>query len=167
MKKYLPYISGFVVILILLTLFVACTNKSLPIKTVTLTASPAMTVTISTPAEKRLPTENSDQQVVYPNTPEGVVQAFLLALQARPELAPRYLSNDLRKNLPANGALDLLGVPGVIQGVAIQSGAASLDPPEAGVEVGFQVDQTMSLRRFHLLKENENWVIDKIEKADD
>ena len=70
---------------------------------------------------------------------------------------------------------------GVITGTAIESGAVSLDPPLAKVDVGFMVEEKTPLpegtlvvkkgdvkvemfnRRFNLIKEDDHWVINSIE----
>ncbi len=152
-KKYLLYILPIsIVFLLTLGVLAACTYERGP-----------MQITLTAPAAEAQKNVTEEDQMVYPNTPETLVQAFMLSLQANPELSSRYLSKSLRSTLPVGGPADLLSVSGVIEGVAIQSGAASLEPPAAQVDVGLQVDGQINQRRFHLIKEDDRWAIDQIE----
>jgi hypothetical protein len=180
MKKYLLYILVPLIFVLILTVFVACSYERGPMLIPTSTQLP------TGPAAKAAATPQpagNDSQKVYPATPETVVQAYLLALQADPALALRYLSTPLKSQLPVGGPSDLLAVTGVITGTAIQSGAASLDPPAAQVDVGLMVEEKTPLpegtqvvkqaqvkveeftRRFKLIKENDRWVINSIESV--
>ena len=174
MKRYLPIFLIPLVFILVLTVFVACTYQREPMLRPTVTILPATTA--AQPSTSASPTAADDQKV-YPATPEAVVQAFLLALQADPALALRYLSAPLKGKLPVGGPADLLTVTGVVTGTAIQSGAVSMDPPVAQVDVGLQVrldggsEQKPQptpvtknyTRRFNLGKENNHWVINGIE----
>ena len=155
-KKYLLYILPIsIAFLLTLGVLAACTYERGPMQ-ITLTAPP-----VEDQNTQKSVTE--EDQMVYPNTPETLVQAFMLSLQANPELSSRYLSKSLRSTLPVGGPADLLSLSGVIEGVAIQSGAASLEPPAAQVDVGLQVNGQINQRRFHLIKEEDRWAIDQIE----
>ena len=178
MKKYLLYILVPLVFVLSLTVFVACSYERgpmlLPTNTLLPSPPPAKAPAASQPAA-------TEVQKVYPATPEAVVQAYLLSLQANPGLALRYLSASLKTQIPVGGPADLLQVSGVITGTAIESGAVSLDPPLAKVDVGFMVEEKTPLpegtlvvkkgdvkvemfnRRFNLIKEDDHWVINSIE----
>lgn len=156
-KKYLPYIILPVLFVFLAGVIVACTYERGPMKLPTVTISPVQ------PANQQPQPANDDQKNLYPTTPEAVVQAFLLSLQADPASSINYLSAALRSNLPAEGPTALLAVSGEITGVAIQSGAVSLEPAAAQVDVGLQVAETIVTRRFNMLQEKEHWVITSID----
>jgi hypothetical protein len=177
MKRYLPYILIPLVFLMGVALFVACTYQRGPMLIPTATLLPTNPNVQASVAPQPAATEG---EKVYPATPEAVVQAFLLSLQANPELALRYLSTPLKSQMPGGGPADLLSLTGVITGTAIQSGAVSMNPPVAQVDVGLQVrldqktEQTSKTteevkiltRRFNLGKENDRWVINSIEAKD-
>lgn len=163
MKKYLYFVWILLLFLILATLMVACSYERGPMLIPTQAPPPANPTAANANPQALTPTPGDDQQV-YPATPEAVVQAFLLALQADQKLSLRYLAAPLRIKLPVSEPVDLLAVKGVIQGTAIQSGAVSMDPPGAEVVVGLQVDGQINLRRFNLIKEsNGHWVISSID----
>ncbi|MCE1253239.1 MAG: hypothetical protein LWX83_06770 [Anaerolineae bacterium] len=156
-KKFLLYFLVILIVgLIALMTLVACSYERGPMK-ITLTP---LTPSATSDAQKGAVVND---QMAYPTTPEALVQAFMLSLQANPDLSSRYLSKTLRLALPVGGPAELLSVSGVIEGVAIQSGAASLEPPEALVDVGLQVNGTINQRRFHLVKEDDRWSIEQIE----
>ena len=165
MKRYRLYILVSLVFVLVVTVFVACSYVAGPLLIPTSTLLPTQPALTTQPA-------GNDDQKVYPASPEAVVQAFLLALQADPSLALRYLSSAAKSNLPAGGPVDLLAVTGIVQGTAIQSGAVSMDPPAAQVEVGLlvQTDPKVPgknhIRRFNLIKENDHWVISSIDAKD-
>lgn len=100
---------------------------------------------------------------IYPSTPEGVVEAFLIAYQGSPELMKQYLSSGLITHLPSGGAAGLLGFNGTLQGYVIQSGSGMLNPPGAIVKVALQVGGKNLNRNFTLLQDGGKWVIDTIQ----
>ena len=176
MKRYLPLIVIPLVFILTVMVFVACTYQREPMIIPTALILPTSTAILPPAAPQ--PT-GADEQKVYPATPEAVVQAFLLALQADPVLALRYLSTPLKGKITSGGPVELLNINGVITGTAIQSGAVSVDPPIAQVDIGLQVrldnstqpavkateDLKNLTRRFELGKENDHWVINSIEAA--
>jgi hypothetical protein len=102
---------------------------------------------------------------IYPSTPEGVVEAFLIAYQGSPDLMKQYLSSGLITHLPTGGAAGLLGFNGTLQGYVIQSGSGMLNPPGAIVKVALKVGGQDLNRNFTLLQENGKWVIDTIQNV--
>jgi hypothetical protein len=102
---------------------------------------------------------------IYPSTPEGVVEAFLIAYQGSPEQMKQYLSSGLITHLPSSGAAGLLKFSGTLQGYVIQSGSGMLNPPGAIVKVALQVGGKNLNRNFTLLQDNGKWVIDTIQDA--
>ncbi|MDR3575588.1 MAG: hypothetical protein P4L50_17145 [Anaerolineaceae bacterium] len=102
---------------------------------------------------------------IYPSTPEGVVESFLIAYQGSPDQMKQYLSSGLITHLPASGAAGLLGFKGTLQGYVIQSGSGMLNPPGAIVKVALQVGGQVLNRNFTLLQDNGKWVIDTIQSA--
>jgi hypothetical protein len=102
---------------------------------------------------------------MYPSTPEGVVEAYLIAYQGSPELMKQYLSSGLLTHLPVGGAAGLLGFSGTLQGYVIQSGSGMLNPPGAIVKVALKVGGQDLNRNFTLLQDNGKWVIDTIQNA--
>jgi len=102
---------------------------------------------------------------IYPSTPEGVVEAFLIAYQGSPDQMKQYLSSGLITHLPAGGAAGLLSFTGTLQGYVIQSGSGMLNPPGAIVKVALEVGQQDLNRNFTLVQENGKWVIDTIQNV--
>lgn len=100
---------------------------------------------------------------VYPQTPEMVVNAFLSAYQDNPAEMSAFLSAARLLAMPEGGVNTLLGITGKLESFAIQSAAVNPNPPEALLEVGLMADGSEMIRRFHLLSEDERWVIDGIE----
>ena len=102
---------------------------------------------------------------IYPSTPEGVVEAFLIAYQGSQDQMKQYLSSGLITHLPSGGPAALLGFTGTLQGYVIQSGSGMLNPPGAIVKVGLQVGGKDLDRNFTLLQDNGKWVIDTIQSV--
>ena len=161
MKKYLIYILVPLSFLLIVSLIIVFTYDRGPML---LPTSTIPVLSSATQTEKVQVTSVGEDNKTYPATPEAVVQAFLLALQADPSLALRYLSTSLKSSLPEGGPAALLTTDGVIEGIAIQSGAVSMQPPQAMVAVGLQIGGKTSLRRFVFIKENsDHWVINSVE----
>lgn len=99
----------------------------------------------------------------YPQTPEGVVMAFLDAYTESVSSMPKYMTSGLRAALPESDPAEILGFKGALEGYAVQSASISPDPPVAQVEVAMQVNGEAVARRFKLLIEDRQWRIDAIE----
>ena len=100
----------------------------------------------------------------YPDTPEGVVQSFLLASQTDPARLPVYLSAGLRDQLSGGDPMTLLQFEAQVEGYAVQAGSVALgDSPSALVDVGLQISGNITRRVFSLGKEESRWVIEGVE----
>lgn len=99
----------------------------------------------------------------YPETPEKVAQAFLIASQVAPAEMEQYLSESLRKQLNGSSPLSLLGFNAPIEGFALQTGSVSLETGSASVDFGLQIGGEVTRRKFNLTFENERWVISGVE----
>lgn len=142
----------------LLGLMLACSFPTL--------ASPTLSPTEGAPASTAtpfLPGDGLERGADYPDTPEGVVLAFLNAYQEDPEQMSRYLSRAWLGLLPESGGASLLEIDGDLEGFAIQSAAVSLEPPGAVIVTGIQAGGVETLRRFTLGKEDGYWVVLSIE----
>ena len=102
-------------------------------------------------------------QAAYPETAEEVVYAFLTAYEVDQNEMLFYLSSSLLSNLPAGGVFTLLQFDGVLEGFVFQSGSTSEDPHMAVVEVKIRVDGEGSVRIFHLIRDNQYWLINSVE----
>jgi len=98
----------------------------------------------------------------YPDTPEGVVEAFLQLTQEDPRLMIAYLSRRAQDDLPPGGALDLLGLDGPVEGYLVESAAASPDPPAAVVQIAALSGGREYRLSFELVQEGSVWVIDRV-----
>ena len=101
----------------------------------------------------------------YPDTPERVVLEFLAASQEDPRLMVQYLSPDRQQGLGPEGPLQLLEINAPIEGFSVDSAAVSPEPPAAIVIVVIQAGGEELRRAFYLLKQNDFWFIDRIEKG--
>lgn len=126
-----------------------------------LTATPAeqQTAPPTTPAAATTVT----QAAVYPDSPEGVVQAFIDAYPDDTSTMLQYLSTSLKASLPTGGPGELLKVLGDINGFVILSGSTVPQPPQAEIQGAFQVGVQQALRTFYLVQENGRWVITSIQ----
>ncbi len=144
----------------------AATATQPAINIVTLTpgvqpSAPPATATL--PATSVPATATSAPVLVYPDTPEGVIQAFVDAYPDDTAGMLQYLSASLRASLPAGGPGELLNVQGDINGMLILSGAAVPNPPQAEFQVALQLGTEEALRTFDLDQENSRWVITGIQ----
>lgn len=142
----------------LLGLMLACSFPMLA--SATLSPTEGAPVASATPF---LPGDNLERGLDYPDTPEGVVLAFLNAYQEDPEQMSRYLGRAWLGLLPESSGASLLEIDGNLEGFAIQSAAVSLEPPGAVIVTGIQAGGVETLRRFTLGKENGYWVVLSIE----
>jgi len=118
----------------------------------------------TTVAATTAPTEAGAQEAIPADSPEAAVTAFLVAYQENPDGMADYLTSATKTALADGNAATLLGFgDGALEGFAIQAAAVNPDPPAAMVEVAIRAGGVDALRRFHLTKENDSWVIDSIE----
>jgi hypothetical protein len=119
---------------------------------------------VTTVAATAAPTEAGVQEAIPADSPEAAVTAFLVAYQENPDGMTDHLSSAAKTALADGNAASLLGFgDGALEGFAIQAAAVNPDPPAAMVEVAIRAGGVDALRRFHLTKENDSWVIDSIE----
>ena len=148
------------------TLFTGATLPGAPTAT-----QPAINIITTTPgvqssappATAAPPTATSKPVLVYPDTPEGVIQAFVEAYPDDTDGMRQYLSASLRASLPAGGPGELLNVQGDINGFLILSGSSVPDPPQAVFQCAIQVGTEQVVRTFNLIQENGRWVISGIQ----
>ncbi len=128
---------------------------------------PAVTIITPTPspaaATAPAATETVTPAGAYPDTPEGVIQAFVDAYPEDTNGMLQYLSASLKSSLPPGGPGERLNLPGDINGFVILSGSAVPQPPQAVYQGAFQVGTQQVLRTFDLVKENGRWVINGIQ----
>lgn len=99
----------------------------------------------------------------YPSTPEGVVQAFLIAYQESPDDMSDYVTGTRRSHLPPGGSVGMLQILGPLEGVLIKSAVVNPDPPFAAILAIVKAGGIESQRQFLLDKENERWGINQID----
>jgi hypothetical protein len=102
---------------------------------------------------------------VYPETPEGVVEAFLEASQHDPMGMVQYLSPAQQQALPPEGPLGLLQIDAPIEGFGIDSAAMNPDPPAAMVVVAIQAGGEQYTRTFYLIRQNNAWFVERIDSG--
>lgn len=96
--------------------------------------------------------------------PERIVQAFLTDVQEAPDQLGGYMSRDLQQTYPHDAIIDVLGLPGDIDGFAIQAAVVSPGMALGRVDVSVTSDDAVLQYRFYLIIEEGNWVISGIEK---
>jgi len=128
-------------------------------------ALPSGTISMVTPGEEPSvpPATAVTPAAVYPDTPEGVVQAFVYAYPDDTNGMLQYLGASLVASLPAGGPGEILNVQGDVNGFIILSGSTVPQPPQAEVQGAFQVGTQQVLRTFNLVQENGRWVINGIQ----
>jgi hypothetical protein len=149
-------------------LLCACGSGETPLPVVVEVTVPATFETGPTrtpfqPSQNATSTAPPDKPGDYPSTPERVVQAFLNAYTQNPDEMNVYLSASRIATLPDEGALALLGFSGSLNGIGVQKGAYSPDPPTSIVQVNLKVNKKQLRLRFTMVVENGVWVIDGIE----
>lgn len=102
----------------------------------------------------------------YPGQPEGVVQAFLIAYQERPDQMSGYLTAARRANQPPGGSVGMLRILGPLEGVMIQSVVVNPDPPTAAIQALIKSGGVESRRQFILIRDGGLWGIDEIQTVD-
>ncbi len=130
-------------------------------KTLTATLLPA---TATLPAATLTPSPAASvTAIVYPDTPDGVIEAFVEAYPDDTADMLLYLSSSLRASLPAGGPGALLNLSGNVSGMIILSGSAAPNPPQALFQVALQAGSEQVQRTFTLGQENGRWVITSIQ----
>lgn len=102
----------------------------------------------------------------YPGQPEGVVQAFLIAYQERPDEMSGYLTASRRANQPPGGSVGMLRILGPLEGLVVQSVVVNPDPPTAAIQVLIKSGGIESPRQFILIQDGGLWGIDEIQTVD-
>ena len=161
--------------ILLVLVLLACSGCNLPqhgaqaLPVGSSTLQPSVTGTAFPPAAATFtPTVPGAPPAATPpaGDPNDVVQAYLIAYPDDTAGMLSCLSSSLRGALPAGGPGELLQVQGDVNGFVIQSGSQVPNPPQAEVLVALQagigVGGTRSLRTFHLIQENNKWVINSI-----
>jgi hypothetical protein len=103
--------------------------------------------------------------IVYPSTPEAVVESFLAAYQEAPSQMNRFLTKNRQKHLPSGGVIGYLHFNGILEGFAIQSGSVTTNPAKALVTVAVKIGGVETKRIFTLAQQDGKWAIDGIERA--
>ncbi len=134
-----------------------------PQSTETLTATLLPATATQPAATSMAPPSASPTAVVYPDTPDGVIEAFVESYPDDTADMLLFLSSSLQASLPAGGPGALLNLSGSVNGMIILSGAAAPNPPQAEYQVALQVGTEQVLRTFTLGQENGRWVITGIQ----
>jgi hypothetical protein len=154
--------------ILLIVILSACGSGETPLPVVVEVTVPATfeagpTATPFQPSQNATSTAPPDKPGDYPSTPERVVQAFLAAYTQNPDEMNVYLSANRMASLPEEGALALLGFSGSLNGIGVQKGAYSPDPPTSIVQVNLKVNNKRLSLRFTMVIETGVWVIEGIE----
>jgi hypothetical protein len=96
--------------------------------------------------------------------PERIVQAFLTDVQEAPDQLGGYMSSTLQKEYPHDAIIATLGLPGNIEGFALQAAVVSPPMALANVFVNVTSGDTIFHYRFVLIIEHDKWVISSIER---
>ena len=111
------------------------------------------------PTETQSVSEQNQVSSDYPDSPEGVVRAFLIAYQEGAENLAQYVKG----SSSGSDAVYMLDINGMMMSFIIQSASVRPDPPGATIEVGINLGDQDTVRVFNLAKEDEQWVIISIE----
>ena len=111
------------------------------------------------PTETQSVSEQNQVSSDYPDSPEGVVRAFLIAYQEGAENLAQYVKG----SSSGSDAVYMLDINGMMMSFIIQSASVRPDPPGATIEVGINLGDQETVRVFNLAKEDEQWVIISIE----
>ena len=111
------------------------------------------------PTETQSVSEQNQVSLDYPDSPEGVVRAFLIAYQEGAENLAQYVKG----SSSGSDAVYMLDINGMMMSFIIQSASVRPDPPGATIEVGINLGDQETVRVFNLAKEDEQWVIISIE----
>ncbi len=111
------------------------------------------------PTETQSVPEQNQVSLDYPDSPEGVVRAFLIAYQEGAENLAQYVKG----SSSGSDAVYMLDINGMMMSFIIQSASVRPDPPGATIEVGINLGDQETVRVFNLSKEDEQWVIISIE----
>ena len=161
MRKFTTLLTFGLTALIILT---ACTPPAESTPATDAKQAPAEQAGATTIAATTAPTEAVAPEAIPADSPEAAVTAYLIAYQENPDKMMDYLSSAAKTGLAGGSASTLLGFgDGILEGFAIQAAAVNPDPPAAMVEVAIRAGGVDGLRRFHLSKENNNWVIEAVE----
>jgi ABC-type transporter MlaC component len=103
----------------------------------------------------------------YPNTPEGVIQAFLSAYALDQSQMNQYLLASQASALQGQGAGELLQLNGSLDEFVIDAGAVNPETLEAFVSVAIQSGGSETRRNIFLSQENGQWKVSRVETAVD
>lgn len=98
----------------------------------------------------------------YPANPEGVVHAFMVLFPQDPGSAIQYLSPQLVAGLDENTLLNLLQIPGTVDGYMMLEGSGSAAAEYSQIKIAISSNQQTYLRLFDLTIQNGLWQINNI-----
>jgi hypothetical protein len=102
----------------------------------------------------------------YPTSPEGVVQAFLVAYQEEPEMMLQYLDQSVFGGWTPESIVENLHFNGMIDSFAIRNATVNNDPAEAVVVVDILISGELLQRSFLLTPHDLYWTIYSITRFD-
>jgi hypothetical protein len=108
------------------------------------------------PSEKATPWQSG---IGYPTSPEGVVQAFLVAYQEEPDMMLQYLDQSVFGGWTPESIVENLQFNGMIDSFAIRNATVNNDPAEAVVVVDILISGELLQRSFLLTPHDLYWTI--------
>ncbi len=108
------------------------------------------------PSEKATPWQSGK---AYPTSPEGVVQAFLVAYQEEPQMMLQYLDQSVFGGWTPESIVENLQFNGMMDSFAIRNATVNNDPAEAVVVVDILIGGELLQRSFLLTPHDLYWTI--------
>jgi len=136
-------------------------SKTVPANTTPAKTTPSPAASPTQPKPAAPPTATVDP--TYPDNPDGVAQAFVTGYPDNTAEMLRYLSSSLKAALPSGAPAVLLKIQGDINGFAIISGSQASNSSEAQVVAAMLAGGKQVQRTFLFIKENNRWVINRID----
>ena len=102
----------------------------------------------------------------YPTSPEGVVQAFLVAYQEEPQMMLQYLDQGVFGGWTPESIVENLQFNGMIDSFAIRNATVNNDPAEAVVIVDILIGGEVLQRSFLLTPHDLYWTIYSITRIE-
>jgi hypothetical protein len=115
------------------------------------------------PSEKATPWQSGKG---YPTSPEGVVQAFLVAYQEDPQMMLQYLDQSVFGGWTPEAIVENLQFNGMIDSFAIRNATVNNDPAEAIVIVDILFSGEVLQRSFLLTPNGLYWSIYSIARSE-
>lgn len=150
-----PFMKNHIILFIIFSMAVVACSASPEMHT-----QPAVLPT-STPFA---PGMTNPTMEMFPFDPEQVAKSFLIDVQEAPAQVNSYLSQAMQKKFPGSEVIQILELPGNIDGFVIKSVEANTRNPLAFVTVLLESRSEIFNIRFTLIAERSQWVIDGIDR---